>query len=733
MNETVQKKTAYRGKTFYIMLAAMIAMLLLGILCALYISLTSYQSAREQSTQALDIAMRAYDLYLQEIKTSPTNERMEEVLNADGAVDALRQAGAVDEELTGLLRERLDVLREITDDSDRHYYLYFEESGLWVFDSTTTEEQRTFTCQAFDEVKKDYTYAPDDLNFTVSRILPCPSGEKLSVGCHRIRPGVLMLQIGTQPVLPSPLELSDLFETAEMYFIDKHDGIYPFLPNTSLMGKFTYEDVAPDGDNHIIHLTIDGVPYRCYTHATNPGSLVFVFLSPDVAAMHQADLTGMTLMIAAVLVLLGAAVSYVVINHLYRPIRSIIEQMNDRQLDSNEFRLISSAMSDMESRIDEQNAVVDRYRLLCALRGQDDEGEWMYRLGFVDAHSYVVAALRVDARGASEPGWKDMADLEALLSEYLKDCGAKTAATVDSGLLFVLFGAASSEELQVAGLLTAFKELAESRENLLISAFVSKAGCACNSPSQAYNQVLELVDYVSMTEEFNVVVEYDKLRGSIGNTESAAALHRDARLGSAIIALNEEKALKLFDDIVKEIMAGESLSYIRLRLAALKSHIMLACSEAETASLERAPDVSIAERFSASDASSTSRMREILAGILAELKNESAHTGSGDSQFEEMLQFVNDHYRDPSFSASTVAKHFGTSQSNVTRIFNRCNNSGFLEYVHQLRISKARELLCSTGYPISEIALMVGYTNALTMTRAFKRYTGTTPGSFRGN
>ena len=83
---------------FYIMLVAMIGMLMVGILSALYISLTSYQSAREQSTQALDISMRAYGLYLEEIKTSPSEEQKTDILNAEGVLDEILAKGSIDTE-----------------------------------------------------------------------------------------------------------------------------------------------------------------------------------------------------------------------------------------------------------------------------------------------------------------------------------------------------------------------------------------------------------------------------------------------------------------------------------------------------------------------------------------------------------------------------------------------------------------------------------------------------------
>jgi AraC-like DNA-binding protein len=41
------------------------------------------------------------------------------------------------------------------------------------------------------------------------------------------------------------------------------------------------------------------------------------------------------------------------------------------------------------------------------------------------------------------------------------------------------------------------------------------------------------------------------------------------------------------------------------------------------------------------------------------------------------------------------------------------------------------ELLRETSTPVQDIAEMVGYMNALSFIRAFKKHTGTTPGNYR--
>lgn len=53
------------------------------------------------------------------------------------------------------------------------------------------------------------------------------------------------------------------------------------------------------------------------------------------------------------------------------------------------------------------------------------------------------------------------------------------------------------------------------------------------------------------------------------------------------------------------------------------------------------------------------------------------------------------------------------------------------EYIQVLRIEKAKEILSTTHYRVSDVALQVGYANCSSFVRAFKAVTGMTPDSYR--
>jgi two-component system response regulator YesN len=93
-------------------------------------------------------------------------------------------------------------------------------------------------------------------------------------------------------------------------------------------------------------------------------------------------------------------------------------------------------------------------------------------------------------------------------------------------------------------------------------------------------------------------------------------------------------------------------------------------------------------------------------------------------------EILNEHFvRD--ITLYEMAHLTGVTASYLSRLFKKQLGVNYTEYLNQLRINKAKELLAVPHLKILEIAGMVGYNNANYFTRIFKRYAGLTPQEFR--
>jgi transcriptional regulator GlxA family with amidase domain len=82
-------------------------------------------------------------------------------------------------------------------------------------------------------------------------------------------------------------------------------------------------------------------------------------------------------------------------------------------------------------------------------------------------------------------------------------------------------------------------------------------------------------------------------------------------------------------------------------------------------------------------------------------------------------------------SLKAVAQELDLSPEHLSRTFKRVMKKSYVEYVTEIRISKAQELLKNTDLPITDIAFEVGYHSHSYFTSLYHRVTGITPRQFR--
>lgn len=93
-------------------------------------------------------------------------------------------------------------------------------------------------------------------------------------------------------------------------------------------------------------------------------------------------------------------------------------------------------------------------------------------------------------------------------------------------------------------------------------------------------------------------------------------------------------------------------------------------------------------------------------------------------------EFAHDCFRRP-VRLDDIARAAGVSASHLSSVFRAVHGVSIGGYIRTLRIEWAAERLASGTDPIALIALQAGFADQAHLTRAFKRATGKTPGSWR--
>lgn len=93
--------------------------------------------------------------------------------------------------------------------------------------------------------------------------------------------------------------------------------------------------------------------------------------------------------------------------------------------------------------------------------------------------------------------------------------------------------------------------------------------------------------------------------------------------------------------------------------------------------------------------------------------------------------YIREHYSDEALSLNTMRDEFAISVSYFSAIFKAGTGTTFVDYLTQVRINKAREILSLTEKRANEIAAEVGFADPHYFSITFKRVTGLTPREYR--
>ncbi|MFH5185279.1 AraC family transcriptional regulator [Paenibacillus sp. TAB 01] len=97
----------------------------------------------------------------------------------------------------------------------------------------------------------------------------------------------------------------------------------------------------------------------------------------------------------------------------------------------------------------------------------------------------------------------------------------------------------------------------------------------------------------------------------------------------------------------------------------------------------------------------------------------------------KIKEYITVHHANQELSLQHLSDEFGLSPRYVSKLFKETFGEKFVDYLTDVRINQAKLLLTRSTGSVQDIAEQVGYGNAISFIRTFKRIVGQTPGEFR--
>lgn len=117
---------------------------------------------------------------------------------------------------------------------------------------------------------------------------------------------------------------------------------------------------------------------------------------------------------------------------------------------------------------------------------------------------------------------------------------------------------------------------------------------------------------------------------------------------------------------------------------------------------------------------------------LAEILNKKFDDYGNKQKMEQAISYIKENYA-KELNMAIVSNSISMNYSLFSFVFKQYTGTNFVNYLKEIRIAKARELLEETDLKIIEISNMVGYENEKHFMKIFKAVCGVSPSEYRKN
>lgn len=429
--------------------------------------------------------------------------------------------------------------------------------------------------------------------------------------------------------------------------------------------------------------------------------------------------------------------SYVFLR-IFRPIRKISAELDNGTGEGNDLQKIHQAMTQYAQQHRQDDAVISDQ--LAQLRNSylrhlvwghypsvnREQQEKMGIPRLLDQYMLLViypdngywGAGNTQPDGQMKPAF--LTEMEHSLPEQLK-VAHLAAITLQEYLLIVIPVDDGDREEELRGQTRQVMEHIQMREKQPLCFGLSKMKRGQTSLNHAYHEAVLNAVRVAPVE-----------KGQPEGPSMSALLKQNLQMTDLIHMERFDQAYETFRDVIAMISQQKN-RYVRewqMRSFLTQTYFMLTEIEPSIAALLTENHIDTEELGKLEEESSILKKWEKVFSCLSRHKAAQAQK-QYSGQFALIYGYMQENFRKGNLSLNMLAEEFQISPSTLSREFQKNTGQGFLELLHGMRVETAKYEIQHTDVSLKEIAASVGYSNVLTMTRAFKKYVGCTPGEFR--
>ncbi|WP_106768613.1 helix-turn-helix domain-containing protein [Paenibacillus faecalis] len=546
------------------------------------------------------------------------------------------------------------------------------------------------------------------------------------------------------------------YENERMYVLDDTGKLVFHINDPSVPDElFEMITVTNQGEKDFFY-NWEGKEYLVTSKLSPIYNLLYIDMIPTEELYSSSKwIVNMTILMIGIVLVTGIVLAMFGAQRVYRPIKKLIHHVSGNQaadMGMDEFSYvnkrwaeINSKAMELEGQLNEQFPLIREIFALRLMEGQfiHDRKEHLLallrRYNIPEQQSAAVFIIAVDQFVEEAKFQEEDKDLiifvmKNIAAELLEQQG------LDGIVINVL------NDQVVVWLWNEHKEMEDWERSLKAAAEVVRQQIAhyLNSPvtiglSRTANQVEQIPDlyreaqlafHSRMINGGNQIIESKGVTNSLNYrypAEIEAHFTASLQVGDFI---ETERMLRAFADQVQKAVHNPELilmSYDQLLSTTLRTAFLM--------------DIHYDSLFGRTPYDLSAEMREcktiqelndwftgeILEPIMMSVSNQKNQ--EYENLIHKVTQYIEEHYQQD-ISLDQCAQICDISPQYLSKLFKKVMDISFIEYLTQVRIAKARELLVTTDLLVNEIAEKIGY-HPKNFIRVFKKHIGVPPGQYR--
>ena len=352
--------------------------------------------------------------------------------------------------------------------------------------------------------------------------------------------------------------------------------------------------------------------------------------------------------------------------------------------------------------------------------------------------NFVVLGARLEQWGELfSQGEMDRRDVNFLLRNTLQNAfsGVTEAADVQ-GVTIAVINLETAPENGTETIVEAAKkamEVLETEFGITVTVTISRVyGSVLDIPT-AMGDVKHVFDYIQLMEEDRPVVSYEDLTHTKLGKSRMSFVEVESKLMASVRTLDFEGLRMAVHEMINSNFteARPTVDTFRFQVYGMVNTLLYVLDEVRDAvGVEILEELNPGPRLTG--AKTVSELVAIMDELLLRLQEHTheKRPGGAPTWVEKVYAFVEENYKDPNMAVAYVADRFDMTPTYCSKVFREHYNVRLFDLIQLKRLEEAKRLMRGS-MNLKDIAEAVGFSNALAMSRAFKRYEGVSPNRFR--